>query len=455
MRAGWLLLAGCTAPGDSAPVAADTGLPAAPVAGVRVDLDPEVVTILRVRWTQEEAVDAGWIAYGVDGEEPRATPARALGAGDQAQVLLGLPASEAVTLRVIQERDGERLVGDEVRAATGDLPRDLLRPRLVHADPSLQDPTAPFWLGTVDAGGAYRGPCQAFVLDRLGRVVWYREVPGERLSLFAQVATDGTHVVLEGTTHYLYGTELLPIVERLTLAGGVFETLELADLGFAFDEIEGGALLYGSERDDGHRLVRRERDGTERVLWDAEAWLAAAGGDARESNPNSVVWNPAQGTAFWSMFLNDTVAEVDLASGDVVRYFGQLPGGWAFDPADSVVDYQHYPGYTPAGTLLASTHALGDPGVQYAREWRVDGGTETLTEVWSYGEEVVPYARYGGEAWRLPGGNTFITYGTAGQAREITPDGRTAWELAWPEDPDPHLLGHFTAIADLWALSGG
>jgi hypothetical protein len=423
------------------------------VVAVFTEEDPEVSTLLRVHWRQLAPVEQAVLVYGIEGEPAMRTPPRDLSVGLQEQVLLGLPASSDLTFRFEQVEGGQVLVSEEYPARTGEIPREMPLPTLLHADPELYRVEAPFILGSVDAGGWYRGPCWVFVLDRAARVVWYHEVPGKRLCLFAQVSTDGTHVVLEGTTHYLYGTELDPIIERLTLAGGVSETLELPDLGFTFDEIEGGALLYGSER-GGFHLILRQPDGTEKDLWDCGAWMLARGESLSRCSPNSVVWNVAQGTAFWSMFMADTVVEIDLGSGTLLRQFGQLDGGWAFDPPESQVDYQHYPGYTAAGTILTSTHCLADPGVQYAREWRVDVESQTLTQVWSYGPEVLPYATYGGEAWRMAGGSTFITYGTAGRVRQITPDGRTAWEIGWPTEPTSLLVGHFTALSDLYAIAG-
>ncbi|MFH1463741.1 MAG: hypothetical protein ABIO70_05070 [Pseudomonadota bacterium] len=451
-----LLGARCAGPEpapEESPPPEDSVQAAAPVAEVTVEVDASVQTVLRVGWHQERAVESGVLVYGVAGEPTMRTPARGLAEGDQEQVLLGLPPETEVVFHFEQEDGGHALESEDHTATTGVLPADLPLPALLHADPELVALEAPFLLGSVDAGGWYRGPCWVVILDRAARVVWYHEVPGQRLCLFAQVATDGHHLVLEGTTHYLYGTELEPIVERLTLAGGVQETVTLPDLGFTFDEIEGGAILYAAER-EGFRLIRREPDGSEAELWDCGTWMLAQGGSLGWCSPNSVVWNPAQGTAFWSMFQADTVVEIELATGALVRQLGQLSGGWAFDPPESVVDFQHYPGFTAAGTILTSTHCLADPGVQYAREWRVDEENQTLVEVWSYGPEVLPYAAYGGEAWRMAGGSTFITYGTAGRVRQITPDGRTAWEITWPTEPNSLLVGHFSALHDLYAIAG-
>ena len=89
-----------------------------------------------------------------------------------------------------------------------------------------------------------------------------------------------------------------------------------------------------------------------------------------------------------------------------------------------------------------------------AREFTVDDETQTLTEIWSYGEDSPYYATYAGEATRV-GENTLISYGTDGALVEVTPDGEVAWELRWMTGSHPHLLGHLTLIDDLYALNQG
>ena len=153
----------------------------------------------------------------------------------------------------------------------------------------------------------------------------------------------------------------------------------------------------------------------------------------------------------WSLPYHDTVVEVDRDSGDVLRVFGEIGATHITDPANALFDFQHYPNYTPDGTLLVSMHIEGTDDQQRAREYVVDDGTFTLTEVWSYGEGVDEYAYYSGEAYRLANGNTLMNYGTGGAAREVTADKEVVWDI---EFPDRHLNGHLTLIDDLYALLG-
>ena len=147
-----------------------------------------------------------------------------------------------------------------------------------------------------------------------------------------------------------------------------------------------------------------------------------------------------------------TVLEVDLQDGAIVRQWGALEGSWSFDPPEAGFDWQHYPNFTDSGSLLVSTHVPGEEGQQRAREYNLHGKSETLVEIWSYGEGMSDYAEYAGEAIRLDNGNTLINYGSGGVLREVTAGAEVSWELIWPESL---LLGHNTLLDDLYALNEG
>ena len=445
-----------TADTDAPDETGDTGGPPpdpAPVSDLVASVHAEVVTILELSWNQDEPMDEVWVEYRFETEDWLSTPVRALEAGEASQVVLGIPSETEVELRVAFG-DETTLASDPITATTGSLPFELTLPMLITHDPTIAS-EHPWVMGSLDVTGAsYGGPCWSFIVDRQARVVWYHEVPDSRLNLFTQVAADGTHILVEGTTNYVWGQDIEPIIDRYTLDKRYNEHFELPDMGFSFDEIPGGSILYDARRQD-KLLIELYPDGSEREIFNCDRYAQEAGYSSNYCSVNSVVYNQDQGTVFWSQYTNDTVVEIDYASGEVVRRFGQAQGGWAFDPEWTEVDYQHYPNYSPDGTVMASTHSRHRSGVQYAHEYVVDDETETMVTIWSYGEEVLHYAQYGGEAFRLDNGNTFITYGTDGAIREVNLDRRTAWELEWPADPSTHLMGHFSFIDDLYALNEG
>lgn len=438
-------------PGDS-PV--DSG--PVTVADVSVTVNPAVATVLEVGWTLDRDVEDVWLTWRVGDGDWSTSPARAGTSGAHTEAVLGVPADTDVEVRIVTEAGGTATESESYTGHTDPLPSEVPVPELVSWDPLLTSP-APWLLISADRGpGSYDGPVYTEIVDREGRVVWYHLTTDDRLTLYAQPSADGTHLLLDENAFYTFGAAT-PGVERLTLDLGYDEFTELDDFGFAIDEMEDGSLLYEGRDGADKALVELAPDGTKTVVWDCTQWHADNGyaTDDWSTMPNTLVWDATQGTVLWSMFTTDTVVEVAVPSGEVVRQFGQLAGGWAFDPPESVVDYQHYPNYTPEGDIIVSTHVKGEPHQQRTRVFELDDSAQTLREIWTFGEGVDHYADYAGEAHEVDGGNRLIGYGTDGATLEVTDTGEIAWELAWEQGGITLLTGHQTLLTDLYALNAG
>ena len=421
------------------------------VSDVSVEEHDDVSSVLIVEWTQDQAVDAAWLEFTFEDDVWMSSPAEAGEAGAHSEVILGVPAETDVEFVIVNQVGEELFLSETFTETTGDLPHEL-HEITVHAYDAKGASTEGYLMGTVSessGSGGYGSVMWVYIIDRQGRYIWYHEVPGSRLSLYSQVSADGTHILFDGTTNYVWSGDYEPAIWRATLDFEMFEETELPGFSFAFDETDDGALLYDHHA-NARTLVERDSDGKEREVWSCTAYLQSIGANANTCPPNSVVWLRSTDSVFWSMYYNDTIVEIDRETGDVLRQMGQLSGGYTFDPADSVVDYQHYPSLTPDGNLITSTHTL-NKYEQRASEWTIDDETQTLTEVWRF-DEAPYYASYGGEAYRLDNGNTIIEYGTGGAVIELTYDQEIVWDLEWDNSP---LLGHVNFIEDLYALNVG
>jgi hypothetical protein len=415
--------------------------------------DAGVVTMLLATWTQDAEADT-WVEFQVDGGDWEASPAVTRGEGAQQEWILGVPADTDVRFRIVGDQDGLRSESEVATGRTGTLPTDLTE--------DLVGPTVSEWdaagagearwlFGSVDVngGGAYSGPFWLYIVDREGRFVWYRDLEYNS-SMFPRVARDGTHLAWE-TRYLLDPTGENSAVHRSSLDGLRTAEVPTPGLGWTWDETTDGDLLY--DRHDGDLSATLESvapDGTRSTLWDCTAWLAPLDPDPEHCYTNTVNWTESRDTVLWSTYWGDFVVELDRASGEVLWYAGSLEGGLRFDPPEAAFDLQHYPNYTPDGTLLVSTHIADQEGEQRAREYTV--GDDALTEVWSYGEGVDSWAKYSGEAVRLDDGHTLINYGTGGDVREIDAQGNTVWHLEFGAD---FTLGHTDFISDLYALNVG
>ena len=451
---GLLFLTACAGGGKSE----DTARPAepVPVSALSSELSETVTTLVEVTWTQDAAAEA-WVEFELDGDWLR-SPAVARESGENSEWLLGVPSETAVSWRVVTDNRGAEFISDEQSATTGALPEDMKAPALAAWEASLASPDgeapAGWVLGSVDVdgGGSYSGPFWLFIADRQGRIVWYRDLEYWQ-SMFPRVARDGTHIAYD--RQYLLDPEgTLSGVLRTTLDGRWEEETLTPGLGWCWDETGDGTLLYDQNKGvDVVSIQAISPDGAASTVWDCTAWQAAAGDDDPEHcYSNTINWVPETDSILWSTYWGDYALEVDRASGEVLWHAGQLGGGWSFEPPDAVFDLQHYPNYTPDGTLLISTHVPGVEGTQRAREYEVDAATQTLRQVWEYGDGVEQWAQYSGEAVRLSGGNTLVNYGTGGEVREVTRDGELVWSLQFG---DEHTLGHTQLVADLYALNQG
>jgi hypothetical protein len=276
------------------------------------------------------------------------------------------------------------------------------------------------------------------------------------MTLSPAVSADGTHVWWD-ESDFFFLADAEPRVVRATLDGRWSESQTIADMGQAIVEGPDGSWLY--ERRGGSPLgvAQAFPDGSTSTVWDCEAWVDERGLDPRYCYFNGVNWDPTRNTVLASSFWSDTVYEVDVATGELVRQMGQLTSGdpYAFDPPADVFEYQHAPQWLANGHLLVSTHVYNDYGVQVAGEYAVDDTTQTLTKVWSY-ESTDRFATQLGEAQRLPNGDTLQGYGQDGALREVTTDGTVVWEVAWPKDDSGYrVVGHASFLPDLYAVNAG
>jgi hypothetical protein len=331
---------------------------------------------------------------------------------------------------------------------TGSLPDNLEEPRLLSYKPELAHPSS-FLLVSFNypQDGGW-----AVILNRRGRIIWYQEPVGNHWMLVPRVARSGNHLLLDTDTYWSSGFNEDSTIRRMTIAGEVLETITVRGLHHGFDERTDGTIVWGSNITgfNWEKLMAVDPDGNSWVVWNSNEWDVPG-----PVASNTTTWVEDDDTFLFSFWTNNTMVEIDFKSGEILRQFGSLPGSWSFDPPESRFYFQHGVSYTDDHTLVVSTHIPpGEGQEQRVREYALDDSTETLIEIWSYGEGEDLYAPVWGEAFRLDNGNTALNTGSNRQIREVTMDGETAWDLYWGGDK---TIGHMTYIdglSDLYALDG-
>ena len=377
-----------------------------------------------------------------------------------------MPGDADVTLQVVSKQGEVAYKSSPVSAHTRPVPSGMPRPQILSYDADLASRDR--WLfGAVEdslGGGPYGYYAETFwlyVIDRSGRIVWYYADPASNATTsFQRRARDGEYIVLEKRC---YGcNSYSESVVRMTLDYGYFEEVPVEGLADAIDVTEEGSLLYDAESE----LREMSADGAVRSIWSCREHF----GRSFNCYTNTINYDPRSDTVLMSYPYPGTVVEVDRATGRLVGQYGNARGSWSFAPPVSTppdawrFEFQHFPDFSPEGTLMVSSHMPGctrnHSPVAYQHaflEFEVDREQERLVERWRYrGGPEWPRAK--GMAIRLPNGNTLANYGTGGVIREITPSHRTVWlvKLDVPEGDDAYnkMVGNIELIDDLYALNG-
>lgn len=429
----------------------------APVSGVSWALHPDYVTLVKVSWTQDEAVDSCHLQFSVDkGEWMESPPVAPCDAGAHEQWLFGVPEEWEVVFRVVNVVRGTPVPSaQDWNATTGAIPDKFPLPTITVSDPAAYFP-ARWILGSLNDndGGWTGGTYWTFIMDRKGRVVWVRKTPDKKWTLYPRISRDGTHFLIDENTYWsTFDGGEDSILQRLTLDGEIFATYGLPGLHHSWDELPDTTIVWGSVQGQGEELRVQKPDLTQYMLWDSETWMDAIGQTRGSVQSNTVNWEDRNNSVLFSFYTNDTVVEVAMADGATLRQWGEWPGSYAFDPADSQFRWQHGTNYTDDGHLLLSTHPEDNrTKEQRAREYYVDDANQTLVEVWSYGEGTKKFAPTAGEIYLLSNGNRLMNYGGDAGIREIDANDQIVWDADWDSD---YLVGHTTLLDDLYALNVG
>lgn len=400
-------------------------------------------SVVIARWTQDEEAPVH-VEYTFDDGIWQSSPSRTFLAGANEQVLIGIPYESTAEWRVVVEGGGAVVAGDPI--ATMAWPALLPRPTLTIDDPAVQLAEGKYLLLSmmaVDGGwnpGAH--PFWSFILDRQGRLIWAKRTPQNHWTLFFQVAVTGDHLLLDESTHWVDFQDGDESKVHRTYLDEEIEVIATPGLHHEFVQLPDQTLAWGSKAHGGAEALVEKVVGQkdETVLW--TCLDDSNFGNGCESN--GLFYHEATNSYLYSFYTNSTVTEIDRSTGDSLWWAGNAPDGYAFVPAESQFDWQHGVSYTDAGTLLLSSQFFGSTSLL---EYDVDQALGTLSLVWSSQSGV--YAETNGQAWRLANGNTLHVVGSAGVAREVTPDDTDAWRVEWDSD---YLLGHGQFVEDLYGL---
>lgn len=284
-----------------------------------------------------------------------------------------------------------------------------------------------------------------------GDVIWaFPETPTglNRPPLRARLSADGQSVLFN---HMAPNVGELCEIVRVPLDGSAPSTVGM--YGGHTDFVEytpGGYATLGWDLrpyDDrtllGDTIVELSPEGVERTVWsvfdDFSPDLSQTYAPLYPEDPtvedwshiNGISYDPDEDAYYVTMTFNNGVAKVDRASGTMEWFIGNPDAGDFTNPdADTLLELPHSVERIEGGVLAFSRGQLGVEGAcSEAVDLAIDQDAREVRRAWSYQSPDCISVAYLGGAERLPGGNTLITWTTAGQIDQITPDGRQAWTV--------------------------
>jgi hypothetical protein len=441
----------------------DTGdtetTPTGPVAFSELSwrLHESMGSLVVVSWEQDAASDVH-VEYSVDPGEWLSSPVARSAAGPNERILVGIPFDHVAEWRVV-DAGGNTVDGPTI--TTGPLPQGMPVPTVTVSDPSRWLPDSPYLLTSINerTGGWTGGTYWTFFLDRAGRVVWARRAPSSHWTLYATVARSGDHFLWDEATYWSdFGNGEEGKIHR-TWLDEEKEVIDAPGLHHAWVELPDGTLVWGSKAHGGIEALVEKAPGAvdETVLWTCREDWPGAPDRWGQCESNGIFWVESTDSFLYSYYTNNSIVEVDHATGESLWWAGDVPGGYAFDPVESEFAWQHGITYTDTGTLLVSSEwdgGVGAPTHTWLLEYEVDPVNETLSLVWASDSGVK--ADTNGHAWRLGNGNTLHIVGSASVLREVdTAADEDVWRVEFPACNDPsscRLLGGGEFVSDLYAL---
>jgi hypothetical protein len=440
------------------------------VSGVTVTVSTKVTTILVVTWTQAKAADQVFLEFSFAGSSVMTSRAVAGATGAHRDVVLGVPGSTAVTLRVVSRVAGTDYKTKDYTGTTGAVPSGMPKPTVSMFDATAAT-TDRYLLGAVENSPNtctsdscyFYSTWWLYIMDRQGRIVWYYSDGSTDVSSFPQTARDGEYLFVEKRAFSTTGT---PSVIKMTLDRETYSaSVMVPQLSDGVDMTSDGSLLYDTEERTrpNSELRQMTRAGTVTTIWKCPTTGFA------NCYSNVVSWDPATDTVLLSFPESNNIAQIDRKAGTLVATYGTGTGAYTFSPSPWNFVWQHYANISPQGTLLVSSHlpqytkdSAAGPSQHAFEEFMIDRTNKRLTRVWIFGDAAADgpeWAASRGEAVRLKNGNTLVNYGTGGVIREVTPAKKTVfyvkWDISSTNDYFNKLVGHNFMIDDLYALNGG
>src|SRR6185503_3259012 len=154
------------------------------VTGVTSTVHTEIRTMLNVAWTQSVAADTVFLEFTFESGNVMTSRPKPGTTGMHRDVVIGVPGSTAVTVRVVSRAGGVDYKTRDYMGTTGAIPSGMPVAQVLMYNATIASPDR--WMfGAVEnsTGGCNNQQCfyhttfWLYIMDRQGRMVWYYSDP--------------------------------------------------------------------------------------------------------------------------------------------------------------------------------------------------------------------------------------------------------------------------------------
>lgn len=390
---------------------------------VSVQLASEVdakapTTVGIVTWsTTIAAVESAHIEFGLTTDYGMQAPVD-LAAEEHRTLLLGMKPAQTYHFRVVTSDGSARTASADYTVETGAKTSDVSIGSFEVLDAEKREPgftIASYWSGVDSA--------VAFILDRDGEIVWAYDTGITGGIARARLSEDGKDVWIISASNN--GASL----RRVGIDGLGAETYAATVGSHDITPVTGATMAfieYGES--DCNSIFEIDPSGVVKEIWDSEELSVGAGGSGTRCHGNALRYSVPEGLYTFSDVSTDIVQVTrdgaltwkltELVEGGNTTWGGAQHGHHLLE--DSILVFANSGAASKAGPSAAIEYALADG----SEVWRYEGANGELSANL-------------GDAQRLPGGNTLVTFSNDSIVHEVTPD--KAVVVEWKGSPNTKI----------------
>jgi len=412
-------------------------------ADATVRIAEQIPTVASVEWPVVSAGATGaLVEFGLDDSYGRLAPAE-IGDDDIARAtLLGLKQDTEYHLRPVEIAGSTHQVAADETLTTGLLLPDLATLNLEVLDEELAHDG--FMVTSL-----LSQPSVAVIIDADGDYVWAHQLSVDWDALViprVHLSDVGPWVVYHAAATALAGEDededsVDRLLVRVGLDGSDEQSVSVRSAHHDFVELPDGscAVLVRDRRNvegemiEGDQVVRARFDGPEDVMW--SVW------DYTEYDPDTVEeidgfgWSHAnavqiEGDDLMVSLSNlDSIVRFDRSTAEEVWTVGGLQSDFATAEGDTTLFQRQHQFKLSGDRLVVFDNGPVEELVSRVVEYELDEASGLATPVWEHYNDPVAYTTALGDVWRLPTGDTLVTWSSQGQLDQVTEAGEIVWQL--------------------------